>query len=526
MISNSIVTIMFKILRFTRRFSIETMVPLILSLIGLIIHLVFYNNLEFHRDELLYFSLGEHLDFGYHSVPPFIGLLAFIVIKIFGYTLFAAKIFPAFIGGAIIFFSALITKELKGNLYAQILTGLNITGSILFARAFSLFQPVVFDIFFWTLSIFFLTRYLNTNLNKYIIYLGISVGIGFLNKYNILFLVISLLAVIPFTRYRKLFVTKDLYISLFIAFLIVLPNLIWQFVHHFPVITHMSELKDSQLVKMSPLTFLSEQLLMIVPATLIAIPGAFFLLFGKQVKSFRVLGITSIVVILLYLLLQGKSYYTAGIYPLFIAAGSVFYEKIFKNNILRLGIISILIYLMWIFIPMSMPVYSPEKLVSYFDKMAKASGNDAIRRFEDNSYHQLPQDYADMLGWNELADITNTAWKEVINKNNCIIYAENYGEAGAITIIGKKYHLPEAISFNDNFRYWAPKTFTSQITELIYINGELGEDIKLLFDDIQEVGRIRNPLAREFGVQVYLCKNPNKSFNQFWINRMNEIIHQ
>jgi hypothetical protein len=514
---------MFKTLKFTHRFSNESVILITLSVFGVIFHLLFYNILEFHRDELLYFSLAEHLDFGYHSVPPLIGFLAFIATKLFGYTLFAAKIFPAIAVGALIYLSALVTRELKGNLYAQILAGISILGSILFARAGSLFQPVVFDIFFWTLSFYFIVRYINTNLSRYIIYLGVSVGVGFLNKYNILFLGMSLLVVIPFTKYRKLLVSKEVYIGLVIAFLIVLPNIIWQIIHHFPVMTHMAELRSSQLDKMSPITFLSEQLLMVIPATIIVLPGVFYLLLAKHLKAFRILGFTSVTVIILFLLLQGKSYYTAGIYPLLIAAGSVFYEKIIKSNILRVGVIAVLIYLMWAFIPMSMPVYSPEKMVSYFDKMAKVTGNDAVRRDEDNQYHRLPQDYADMLGWNELTDITNTAWQKVENKKKSIIFAENYGEAGAITIIGKKYNLPEAISFNDNFRYWAPKSFTTEITELIYINGESGEDIKLLFNDIQEVGRITNPLAREFGVQVYLCKKPNKSFNQFWEEKMQEI---
>jgi hypothetical protein len=138
----------------------------------------------------------------------------------------------------------------------------------------------------------------------------------------------------------------------------------------------MAELRSSQLEKMSPITFLSEQLLMIIPATLIVLPGVFYLLMSKNLKAYRILGFTSVVVITLFLLLQGKSYYTAGIYP---------------------------------FIPMSMPVYSPEKMVAYFDKMAKVSGNDAVRRYENNQDHQLPQDYADMLGWNELTYITQTA---------------------------------------------------------------------------------------------------------------------
>jgi len=109
------------------------------------------------------------------------------------------------------------------------------------------------------------------------------------------------------------------------------------------------------------------------------------------------------------------------------------------------------------------------------------------------------------------------------HKDQCIIYAENYGQAGAITILGKKYNLPEAISFSDNFRYWIPKAFNSEIMELIYINDEPGEDIKELFGNMQEIGSITNPLAREFGTKVYLCSKPKSSFNMFWISRLQKL---
>jgi hypothetical protein len=157
--------------------------------------------------------------------------------------------------------------------------------------------------------------------------------------------------------------------------------------------------------------------------------------------------------------------------------------------------------------------------------MARVTKNDAVRRYENNRYNPLPQDYADMLGWDELAAATHNAWLQVEHKDQCIIYAENYGQAGAVTILGKKYNLPEAISFSDNYRYWIPETFGSEITELIYINDEPGKDIKMLFENIREIGGVENPLAREFGTKVYLCTKPKSSFNMFWKTTVQNLSH-
>ena len=491
-----------------------------LAMAGVMIHLLLFRDLGFHRDELLFFSLGQHPDFGYFSVPPMIGFLAFVLSKLFGYSLFAAKIVPALLCGVMVWLCAEMAGELGGSFFARFLAAIGFLSSILFLRAFSLFQPVFLDIFFWTVALYFLLRYINTEHRKYLILFGVSVGFGLLNKYNILFLVMAVLVVLPFTRYRKLFRAREFYLAVFVSFIILLPNLIWQLRHGMPVLEHMVELKRTQLNQMGTATFLSEQLLMVFPATLLALPGLIYLLFGSIMQKFKWIGHALLVILLLYLLLHGKSYYSAGIYPLLICSGAVFIERSLSRGFWRAAIVAFLLLFAWMMLPMGIPCKSPEQLVSYFDKVARITHDDAIRRYENNEYRQLPQDYADMLGWEELTVLTNSAWQTVEHKDQCIIFGDNYGEAGAITILGKKYNLPEAISFNDNFRYWVPRTFDKEIIELIYINHELGKDVRLLFRDIVEVGHISNPLAREYGTRVYLCKNPTQSFNKFWKERV------
>ncbi len=491
-----------------------------LAMAGVMIHLLLFRDLGFHRDELLFFSLGQHPDFGYFSVPPMIGFLAFVLSKLLGYSLFAAKIVPALLCGVMVWLCSEMAGELGGSFFARLLAAIGFLSSILFLRAFSLFQPVFLDIFFWTVALYFLLRYINTEHRKYLILFGVSVGFGLLDKYNILFLVMAVLVVLPLTRYRKLFRAREFYLAILVSFIILLPNFIWQVSHGLPVLEHMVELRRTQLNQMGTATFLREQLMMVFPATLLALPGLFYLLFASRVEKFKWLGYVMLVILSLYLFLHGKSYYSAGIYPLLICSGAVFFERSLSNGFWRAAIVAFLLLFTWRILPMGIPSKSPENLVAYFDRVATITHDDAIRRYEDNSYRKLPQDYADMLGWEELTVLTNTAWQTVEHKDQCIIFGDNYGEAGAITILGKKYNLPEAISFNDNFRYWVPKTFDKEIVELIYINHELGKDVRLLFGDIVEIGRITNPLAREYGTRVFLCKNPTQSFNNFWKERV------
>lgn len=496
---------------------------ILIPLLSVMIHLLFYKNLGFHRDELLYLSLGDHLDFGYFSVPPLIGWLAFALTKLFGYTLFAARILPALVGGVMVYMVALIVIELKGSLFAQMVSQLGLICSILFLRTFSMLQPVFLDLFFWTVALYLIVRYINHQRPVQLYYFGMALGFGLLNKYNILFLIMALLLVLPFTKLKTLFSKKEFYWSILIALIIVLPNLLWQITHHLPVLSHMEMLRTSQLGKMSASTFLVEQLLMVYPATILTLPGLLFLLISKRMRDYRWVAVSLLVVILLYLLLHGKSYYSAGIFPLLIAGGAVFYENVLKLKIWRGVVVILLLILTWSVLPMGLVTKSPEKMVAYFDKVAKMTGNDAVRRYENNKYHPLPQDYADMLGWDELTEITHRAWQQVKEKDRCLIYAENYGQAGAIGILGKRYDLPAAISFSDSFRYWIPRSLEKEITTFIYINDQPGDDIKSLFGEIIEIGRITNPLAREVGTGVFLCRNPRQSFNKFWEERIQKV---
>jgi len=146
-----------------------------------------------------------------------------------------------------------------------------------------------------------------------------------------------------------------------------------------------------------------------------------------------------------------------------------------------------------------------------------------VTRFEDNSIHSLPQDYADMIGWEELAAVAGKAWNMVPDKKAAFIYCENYGQAGAITVIGKRYGLPEAVCFSESFRYWIPMQFDPDIKSMIYINDVPGEDVKHFFRKISVVGSITDRDAREYRTTVYLCGDPVDSFNKFWKLRINRL---
>ena len=361
-----------------------------LALFNVILHLIVSYNLEYHRDELLYFSLGLHPGFGYATVPPLIGWIAWLMQNIFGYSLFAVRLFPAVLSGLMIFLISALAKELGGSGYSRILAGIGLIISGLALRTFLLFQPVHIDLMFWTLSVYLIIKYINSKSERYLILFGITAGLALLNKYLIGLLLLSFLVIIPFTQYRYIFGKRKFWIGILAGTIIFLPNLIWQFANGLPVINHLNELNRTQLANVDRVAFLTDQILMPTAASVLTIAGIFFLFINKNVRKFSFLGVVAIFVIVFLMLLKGKSYYTIGVFPFLIAAGAVSAERLLKRSWSKILLPLVLIILTIPVLPMGMPIYKPEGLVKYFNELAEKYGIYIGRRFEDGSIHSLP----------------------------------------------------------------------------------------------------------------------------------------
>ena len=218
-------------MRLSREITFTDFAIFFLALLNISMHLLIVKNLEYHRDELLYFSLGLHPAAGFATVPPLIGWIAWMMQNIFGYSVLAVRLFPALLSGIMTLLAASVTKELGGSKYASFLAALGLTVSIFFMRSFSLFHPVHIEIFLWTLCIYLIIKYINTLKDKFLIIFGIAAGFALLNKYLVSLLFIGLIFIIPITEYRYIFRKKAFWQGMILAFIIFLPNLIWQALH-------------------------------------------------------------------------------------------------------------------------------------------------------------------------------------------------------------------------------------------------------------------------------------------------------
>jgi len=468
---------------------------------------------EPHRDEFLYLAEGHYVALGFMEVPPLLSVFAWLT-NLLGGSMFWIKFWPSLFGAVTVVFTCLITAEFGGKIYAQLLAGLGIISGA-YLRMHFLFQPNALEIFFWTLSIYFLIRFIKTSETKFLYGLVFSLVLSWWSKYSVIFLAAAIVVALLLSRHRPVFLQKRIYAAIFLGLLFILPNVWWQYDNGWPLIFHMRELQETQLKFSNPFGFLADQLLYLVPVVFVWIAGLIWLF--KQ-KEWRFLGWTYFFVIALLILGRGKSYYSMGIYPMLLGAGGVAMERVTeKTKWSRPLYVLVIIVFNLMLIPTLLPIWKPQKLAAFYKKYEIEKTG--LLKWEDQQNHPLPQDFSDMLGWEEMAQKVAKAYNLVSPKErkDVFIFCNNYGMAGAVNYYAPKYHLPAAYSDNASFLYWLP--LNKYITHMILVTNDPNEqqhDWAKGFQQIVKLDSVTNIYARERGDYIYLFKGADENFNRFF----------
>jgi hypothetical protein len=456
---------------------------------------------DLHRDEYLHLDQAHHLAWGYTSVPPFTSWVSSLIYYL-GNSVFWVKFFPALFGALTIVFVWQTVKCLNGDLFAMILGATSALFSVLL-RLNTLYQPNSFDVLSWTVFYYIAIRYFKSSDPKWLYIAATVFAFGFLNKYNIIFLLGGLIPALMFTRHRLIFLNKHLYYATLLGLTLIAPNLIWQYQNDFPVLRHMKELAETQLINVDRIGFFKAQVMFFLGSLFVIIAGLYALLFYRPFLNYRAFLWSMVFTLAIFSVLKAKDYYAIGIYPVYLSFGAVYLNKLFKSGWKKyLRPIAILIPIVF-FIPMyqlSFPNKPPQYFIDHQETL-KALGQ---LRWEDGKDHALPQDYADMLGWKEMALKVDLAYKSLPTSSKTIVICDNYGQAGAINYYTN--NRMKALSFNADYVNWFD--LNNRYDNLIRVKDYSKQD-----DELQETGpyftnsklidSVNNRYAREYGTRIY-----------------------
>lgn len=477
---------------------------------------------ELHRDEFLHLDQAHHLALGYISVPPLTSFESKLIFLLGG-SEFWVRFFPALFGAFTIVFAWLIAEALNGKMISKLLVSIALLFSVLI-RLNILFQPNAFDIMIWTIIFFFLVKYAGTSEKKWIWFAAIAVVLGLYNKYNTAFLIAGLFAGILLTGQRKILALPVLWKAVLLAIVLFLPNLIWQASHDFPVVNHMRVLKEYQLDNNSAAGFLKSQVYFFIGSLPLTVAAFIAFVNYKPFRPYRFVGFSFIVTMAMFTFFKAKDYYAVGLFPVIFAFGAVFFEKALDKS--RLFVIpALMTFNLVIFLSLMkliFPVLSPAQIIQdrkTFEKMG-------MLRWEDGKNHQLPQDFADMTGWKEMAEKALEAYKMIPESElgSTLVFCDNYGQTGALNYYNRG-KMKEAYSFNTDYIYWLPRI--AAIKNVLLVGDPPEERVIKMFRSVKRTGEVENIYAREKGTGIYLLTDAEPSFTVFFYDeaerRKNEL---
>jgi hypothetical protein len=429
------------------------------------------------RDELYYLACANRPDIGYVDHPPLSIWILALWKSLFGDSTFGIRIVPAIITSVIVFIIGLFTVRLGGNKVAVIISTVAVMLSPIFLGMNTIYSMNTFDFLFWIASAYIFLRIVQTGNSKLWLLLGVVIGLGLLNKTSMLWLCAGIFVGIVFTPLRKELKTKYPYIAAVSALIIFSPYIIWNITHDFAHLEFMRNAASRKYDGLTPASFILDQILILNPLSiLIWLPGIFFYFINKEGKQFRAVGFVWLTTfIILFINGHSKGEYIAAAYQILFTGGAVLIEKLsYNKSWLKYAVVIPIVVSGMLIAPFARPLLQVEKFLEYQNAIGlKPPSNEGHET-------ELPQFYADMFGWEELAKIVSKAYLSLPEeeREKTIVYCSNYGKAGALEYYSRKYPLPKVICPHNSYWYWWPDD--KKYATVIIIGGENEEHLEAL----------------------------------------------
>ncbi len=472
-----------------------------------VLHIATNGRYGLHRDELQVLSDALHPAAGYVVYPPLTPLLERLSMALFGMSLVGLRLFSVLAQAIIIVAAALMTRDLGGSRRAQALAALAVAlGPVLLFEG-SEFQYSSFEECAWVLACYGVVRLLRDDAPRWWVWIGGFVGVGLMAKYTVGYFLVALLAGFLVTSSRRLLANRWFALGCAVAILIVLPTLVWQARHGFVAIEFLQHIhaRDVRIGRGKASEFWFFQLL--ACANLFALPlWIAGVVAALRTERFRPLGWMFLLTVFAFAASRARGYYTTAAFPVMIAMGAVVFDRWITRFragprrtleiVLTAGLVACGAYAA----AMVLPLANTGRLRAF-----------ALAHSED---------LREELGWDQLVASVAQVWNQIPadQRASAAIFTGNYGETGAVDVLGRGYGLPGALSLTNSG--WL-RGYPSPPPSRLVVVGFEKDEIQSYFSDCRIAATV--PYARglnneesKYFPDIFMCGPPLLPWAQFW----------
>ena len=465
----------------------------------LVIELAVSARYGFHRDELYFLACSRHLAWGYVDQPPLVPAVAWLSTHLFGTSPVALRTLPAIAGSATVVLTAAMARELGGGRRAQVLAGMAAVTSAQVLAGFHLLSTAAFDIFFWAAISLVVIRLLRTGRERLWLVVGGLGGVALLNKWNVAFLLVAVAGGLVLGGRGRMLLSRWAWGGAALAVAIWLPNLVWNATHDWAGFAMLQALHHENSGLGASLAFFPDQLVVVGPALAVLWLFGLRRLLGSW--PFRPVGIAYVVLIGLFVVTGGKSYYLAGLYFALFAAGAVWVEERLLHRGSGLwGWVVLTVGVAAATLPLTLPVL-PEAALATSSWQAG-----------------LNKDLSATVGWPQLvAQLSGVADRlPTAQRREVVVFSGDYGAAGAVELYGARYGLRDVISGHNSYWWWGPPKQNGAVTIAVDLPRSY---LLTIFSDVQPAGRVATPhgvWTEERGDAIWLCTGQKLPWARAW----------
>jgi 4-amino-4-deoxy-L-arabinose transferase-like glycosyltransferase len=423
--------------RFTGRRPPVTRWVAAIAALQLAVLLAFAGRYGYHRDELYFIVAGSHPAFGYPDQSPLVPLLCWAMNAIAPGSLLLLRTPSALAATATTTLAALIARELGGGTRAQIIGALCTACSGFALAVAHLVSTTTFDMLSTTLLGWLVVRAVLRQSQVALILAGLVVGVGVEAKPQVGLVAVVMVVALAVLGPRELLRSRAAAGGLLIAVALAAPYIIWQQAHGWPQLKVAGNIAGSQ--EGGRAGFFPFQLVMVSPVLVPAWWMGLRTPFRRPaLRPLRFITLTYVIMAGLYFLGNGHAYYLASLYPTLLGLGAPEVAGWTRRGARRTAVLAI--------------------------GVAASAGISSVialpllpeRDLQGSVVMALNPAQGEMVGWPRFVATVTRAWHRIpaADRAETAIFTANYGEAGAIDLLGRADHLPRAFSGHNGFSEW------------------------------------------------------------------------